>query len=237
MKTLINICIGGAACILIATLSANAAIVFSEGFESPVVSGYSQASSPSANWVMSDSGGNPYGWERKGLHNTDDTTFSTPYGDQAFSVRFYQGAYLTTSVGALGSVSNGEDYTVTFNIAGLTSNSAAANYNLELWALSGVTDTNRRHNSFDGAGTAVLLGSATGSVSSTDMSASDSISYSATATYAGYDLAIRIAPGGNNSSNHITYDNIQLDVVPEPSAFALIGLGLLGLYFLRRRPA
>jgi hypothetical protein len=190
-------------------------VLLSEDFESPVVVGYDDKTAPdNGNWQMSTSSGNPFGWDRKGLHNEDDATFTTPSGTQGYSTRFYQGVYLTTKVGVVGQLVENAVYSITFNVAKTTATDGP--YKLEFWALDGVSDSNRAHQTFNSAGTSVLIDTAQGTVSTNDMSHTDTINFSATSSSlsslgitAGFDLAVRIV--GRSSSAFVTYDNIVVN--------------------------
>lgn len=89
-------------------------VIFSEGFESPVVSGYAQKKAPSIGWVKANQG---YGSDRQGLINKDSGGFTADDGNnQAYAFR-YTNSGMTTAEGYIGPLTLGITYTVSFDVA------------------------------------------------------------------------------------------------------------------------
>lgn len=90
---------------------AHAAVMFYESFESPVVAGYSQGTSPdNGNWVRSNVG---FGSGSHGIINNDAAVYPTPYGNQSYAFR-YTNSGLTTAEGVIGNIEAGVTYTISF---------------------------------------------------------------------------------------------------------------------------
>ena len=91
---------------------AQAVVIFSEDFESPVVSGFSKGTLPdNGYWVGSSAGS---GSDRKGLINEDGGDFTDPVGEQAFAFR-YTNSGLTTADAVIGDFMSGITYTISFD--------------------------------------------------------------------------------------------------------------------------
>jgi hypothetical protein len=206
--------------------TANAATLFTESFENPpnaTVSALATNAVP-VGWIGSNQGFNS---NRRGLANEDAGTFTTPYGSQAAFVWFFNNAGLTTVEGAVGTVSVGVTYMVSFNVANL-SDSTSDSYKLQLVAFNpGEARNDVRSDTFGS-----VLGVATGEATTSDMSQSVSFTFTADPgdPSLGKDLAIRIH---SQESNEVLFDNIKVETIPEPATAFLLGLG--GLALLRRR--
>lgn len=120
------------------------AVLFFEGFEEPVVSGYLEGGTSPANWVQADQG---FGASRHGLDNEDGADWDSPdpvNDAQGYNLR-YTNSGLTSAEGAIGALNvNKVKYTIRFKIVmdknietpTYTSGDTAA-YNVELCALKG----------------------------------------------------------------------------------------------------
>ena len=191
--------------------STSAQVVFSESFETPVVSGFSTNTVPSGSrWIGSTDG---FGATDRGLYNETvvwPTTppFTTPFGNQAYFIN-YSNSALTTAAGVTGqTVMPDTTYTVTFHAA-VTSGTASGAYRVELVAFTAAEGNSVR---IDANGTmpGTVLATATGTVTSTNMSAVGMVSFTpqASSSHLGKDLGIRLV----KSTNSVLYDNIRLIV-------------------------
>lgn len=179
--------------------SANAALIFSEGFENPVVTGFSNT--------------NPTGWAENGIstgggiNNDSDARLDTPFGDQAL---WTNGNDFTTTGGILPNVLlTNTTYTLTVNL-GRRTDLSGGTYTIALLAGTTVLDS-------DSA--AVLA-------ASTNFSQVSTIVFTPDASHnglLGQTLAIRL-----DGTTQTHFDNVQLFAVPEPTSLvmALIGLTL-----------
>ena len=196
--------------------TANAAIVYTDSFESPDISGES---------------GNPLptGWvERLDISGTARTAqtsaFPTPFGDQVLGM-FGGGSavyeVITTASILNETILSGFSYSATVHIGKRTDR----NPKVGVIRLAAV----------DGGGSVTVIDSTTGTPALTDFSETLDVSYVADGTYAGQRLAIILGEiaGTSGGTRHIGFDNLSVDVVPEPGSLALMGLG--GLCMLRRR--
>ncbi|BCX46311.1 hypothetical protein HAHE_02190 [Haloferula helveola] len=204
------------------TLSATPAttgVSFSESFESPVVAGFDDNTVPGGgNWIGASNG---FGSSNRGLFNETvawpaTPPFGTPYGDQAYYLNYTNSA-LTTAQGATGlTVTQDVTYTLTFNIA-VTEGTASSNYLVELVAFGASDDNSSRTNGQSGR-PGTVVGTASGSVTTTDMSATAFITYTpdGTSPDLGKELGIRLV----KASGSVLYDNIRLlsghDLNPDP---------------------
>ena len=112
-----------------------AQVIYSESFETPVVSGFDDNTVPDTGWVGSAQG---FGSSNRGLFNEivawpDTPKFTTPYGDQGYMLN-YTNSGLTTAQNAIsGTLTQDVTYTVTFNAA-VQVGTASASYRVELVA-------------------------------------------------------------------------------------------------------
>jgi hypothetical protein len=218
---MIRIRIRSASSIAIAAMSglvlkpATAGVVFSESFEAPVVSGFVTGTVPSGGkWIGANQG---FGAGNRGLYNEavvwpTTPAYTTPYGAQAYYLN-YTNSGLTTAEGVIGTLTADVTYTVTFNAA-VTASTASGNYRVELVAFAGEARNDMR-------GTfGTVLATATGSVTTNNMSAAGSLTFTPDGANAhlGKDVAIRLV----KSTNSVLYDNIRLvtghDLNPNPAS-------------------
>ncbi len=244
-KTLI-----GMVALLLAAGSANAAVVFSDNFESPVANTtYTLANtSGTANttkWVRATSGFNA---SRNGIVREDRVgeTFVDPVGNQAYGFRYSSNTGVTSAFEQIGSLATGQTITISFQVQQDNfSGNNYANYRASLVLFDGASTRNSTENLLNN--TVALLAQTNGTATSN--SSWDNISFSYTVGdpvldnngaaagtsttwldgLLGYDIAIRFAGQGYGA----VIDNVSVDVIPEPTAALLGSLGLLAL--LRRR--
>ncbi|MCH7226976.1 Ig-like domain-containing protein [Haloferula sp. A504] len=202
----------------IAMTPLHAGVVFSESFEIPVVSGFDDNTVPSGgNWIGATDG---FGSSNRGLYNETvvwpaTPPFTTPYGNQAYYLN-YTNSGLTTAEGVIGALTADVTYSVTFNTA-VTASTASGNYKVELVAFS-PGDDRADVNGTPLPGT--VLASATGAVTTDDMSATGSLTFTPDGANAhlGKDVGIRLV----KSTNSVLYDNIRLitghDLNPNPAS-------------------
>ncbi|MDA7881670.1 Ig-like domain-containing protein [Akkermansiaceae bacterium] len=198
---------------------ASAEVIFSESFESPVVSGFDDNTVPSSGWVGASNG---FGASNRGLFNefvawpgTPD--FSTPFGEQGYFLNYTNSA-LTMAQGTLTEpLTEGEVYTVTFN-AGVKAGVASSNYLVEFLAFEPGDDNNARK---DGQNTrpGTVLASASGPVTTNDLSESGSLTYTPSTgdPHLGKEIGVRLI----KSSGSVIYDNLRVikghDLAPVPA--------------------
>lgn len=196
-------CMSIAATVLVAgfvVASANAALIFSDSFENPAVTGLTNTNP--TGWT--ELGGNTSG----GINDEDSGKFTTPFGSQ---VLWANGTnqFITTSSILSAVLTANTDYTLTFYVA-KRSDVSGGNYKVELLAgstvLNTVTGTTPNNTTF--ANQVTLL-------------------FSPDAGHAGLlgqTLAIRV---GTNGSYQPQFDNFELDatLVPEPASLVLLGIG------------
>ena len=189
--------------------SAQAVIIFTESFEDPAVTGFTNT--------------NPTGWTELGggsaggINDEDTGAFTTPYGSQ---VAWANGTNQFITSGSILSdvLTAATTYTLDFNIAKRNTLSGGT-YRVEL--LAGAT----------------VLATVTGTPLLSDFSESDQIVFTPDGSHAallGQTLAIRF---GTDGSFQPQFDNFILDAtaVPEPSAACLLGLAACGLLIRRSR--
>ncbi|NNC87705.1 MAG: hypothetical protein HKN82_04505 [Akkermansiaceae bacterium] len=213
-------------------------VVFSESFESPVVGGFAENTVPDTGWVGATQG---FGATRRGLYNEAvawpvTPKFSTPYGEQAYLLN-YTNSGLTTAQGTISStLTAGAEYKISFNAA-VQSGTASANYLVEFVAFDPADDDAARRECRDGR-PGTVLATASGSVTTTDMSASDSIVFTTDGTDAhlGKELGIRFIKG----SGSMLYDNLRLiighDFEPSPGSGVTVAGGDVPLGWTNRTP-
>jgi len=199
-------------------------VIFGEHFEDPDVPGNAERGD---GWSNID----PVGWTTTGhpsytgLADESTTTgygFSTPDGAQASWI-YGNGAMMTTPSILSAALEADTIYTLTWDAA-KPSNGSDIEYIVELLA-----------------GTEVLS-TKTGWATSSDMSLSDSLTFTADGSdpNLGETLAIRLMKGAGDWHYNPLFDNVQLtaapvggDIIPEPATLSLLGLG--ALLALRRR--
>lgn len=206
-------------------------MVFSESFETPAVSSFDDNTVPSSGWVGATAG---FGATNRGLYHSFSAwpatpDFSTPYGDQAYFLN-YSNSGLTTAQGAISeTLTADETYTVSFNAAIKDGVSSGA-YLVELVAFDAGDDDNARKNA-QGNRPGTVLASATGSVTSHDMSQTGSVSFTAPAgdPSLGNEIGIRLV----KSTASVLYDNVRLvighDLTPSPEDGVTIAGGNVNL--------
>lgn len=215
---------------------AYSAVVFSESFESPVVSGFVDNTVPdNGNWIGSRG---PYQATLRGLYNDDfawpDTAdFTTPYGDQGYYLN-YSTTSLTTSVGATGqTVTADVSYTVTFNAAVV--DGQTADYYVELVAFEASDDNTARE---DPTGSGTVLASSTGPITGSDMTTTGTIIFTPDGSnpHLGKELGIRL----DKATGSAIYDNIRLivghDYVPTPESGVIVPSGTVSLSWTNSPP-
>jgi hypothetical protein len=213
-------------------------VVFSESFETPVVTGFDDNTVPASGWVGATNG---FGATNRGLINEFVNSpatppFSTPYGEQAYFIN-YTNSGLTTAQGATGETLTAETtYTVSFNAA-VRAGAASADYLVEFVAFDPAHDNNARSNcQSNRPGT--VLATATGTATTTDMSASDSIIFTPDGAdpNLGKEIGIRLI----KASGSMLYDNIRLitghDFTPSPEDGVTIAGGSVLLSWTNRSP-
>jgi hypothetical protein len=201
----------------ISSLPASSRVVFSESFEAPVVTGFDDNTVPSGGkWIGTDQG---FGSSNRGLYNhavvwPATPPFTTPYGDQAYYLSYTNSA-LTTAEGATGQTLTADVvYQVAFNTA-VAAGTTSGNYRVELVAFAPGEVRNDARGTFG-----TVLATATGAVSTRDMSAAGSLTFTAGAgnAHLGKDLGIRLV----KSTHSVLYDNIRLitghDLNPSPAS-------------------
>ena len=211
----------------VSSATVSAGVLFYDSFEEPVVPDIHPTGSNQ--WVISgfNSNGPWPGWVGGGARYTGilnkavnvagSELFVNSFGDQVAFI--FSGptedtsANLTTTSDSLDAVLTADAvYTLTFNTA--SASGAAADYHVELLAIIDNEDP--------ALAVETILDSATGSLTSNDLSAnSDSIVFVATAGHAnlGERVAIRLRKGDGYYENNVYYDNVQLTAVAELASF------------------
>lgn len=246
IKTLLALLTAGA----FGAVSANAAVVFSDNFESPVAStSYTLANtSGTANttkWVRASSG---FSSTRNGIVREDRVgeTFVDPVGNQAYGFRYSSNTGLTSAFNQIGALEVGQTITLTFNVIRDNFNgNNYANYNASIVLFDGAGTRNSVENNLNG--TFAVLARATGTAASNTTYGTVTLSYTVGAPVVdnngaaagvstayntnllGKDIAVRWGGQGFGA----VIDNVSVDIIPEPSAALLGGVGMLML--LRRR--
>jgi len=219
-RTILGLAVVAVAAIVLTAASANADMVFSENFESPVVVGYDQYPPLPAGWVASNQG---YGSNKSGL-------FNDGAGNQSYAFR-YTNSGLTTAEGVIGDLTLGETYTISFDVAADLDLTQLA-YTAQLVAFA--PEAPRNDTRSTPAGSEVL--SSSGGKANDD-GTWRTVSFEFTpdavdnAASIGKDLGIRFI----GASSSALIDNVKVDVVPEPATMSLLVLGGLGLLRRRRR--
>ena len=233
------------AALAITAASVNAAVVFTDDFESSVASTtYTVANTSgqidTTKWVRSASGFNS---TRNGIVSDLRTgeTFNDPTGAQAWAGRYSSNTGLTSAFQQIGTLTAGQTITVSFDSTIDTFNNGSAIYAM-LVVFDGAGTRNSveipQNNTF--AVLDLFTGTATASYATYSFSytVGDPVVDNNGGTTGGgtawdpnslgKDIAIRFA-----HRNGALVDNVSVNIVPEPSAALLGGLGFLML--LRRR--
>jgi hypothetical protein len=222
-----------------ATSVSESAAIFTEDFQTPDVTGYSQGTRPS-NWVAAGGG---YGSDRHGLIDEDSGAFngqSTPLvddGEQAYAFRYTSSPAIVTTAGLIGTVANDQTITVIFDaVEDLGDNEGSAvQYDAYLFAIA---DGATRASNFGGTGwtqLARLTGDVTpGTTWETGIQFSYTTTLADSAVF-GQDYAIAFTDSwtGSGGDSSALIDNIS--VIPESSSVFLGGLGMLLMLRRRRR--
>lgn len=194
-----------------------ATILFTEDFESPNVTGDSNTNALPTGWA---SVGNTANFE----YLVEGFTGS---GEQVLWIRGggsgKTGAVVTTASILSDTVVTGSEYTVSFDWGGLSNR--PYQFEVELLAV----DTGGGETQL---GTSGVIGNGSTNANG-NVNTPESFSVTPT-TNAGERLAIKITAlaGG---TRHNAFDNVVLEVVPEPGSLALLGMGALCLAVRRRR--
>jgi hypothetical protein len=222
--------------------AANAAVVFSDDFESPDVTaaqsdGNTSGAIDSSKWVQADTG---YGSGRQGIVDEAHGDFTDPVGEQGYAFR-YTNSGITTAEGLIGDLTSGVTYTVSFDVV-LDGHNDGRPYDAGLVTFAGAGTRNDMTDGMSTKTTAVLAtlsgagsdgsGGADGNGVLVDTEYQNlSFSYTADGTEStlGQDVALRF----DGATTTAIIDNVSVGVVPEPASLALMGLG--GLLMLPRR--
>ena len=240
----------------LAAAAADAAVVFSDDFESPNASTSYNITNTSGlvdttKWVRTTTGA--FGATRSGIVGDDrdgeNFTDPSPTGTQAYALRYSSNTGLTSAFEQIGTLAVGQTITLTFDVTQQQWNSGTiyTGYLAQLVLFDGASTRNvvsatGLDNTF------AVLARATGDATGTDYD-TVSLSYTvgnavfdnngATAgvattyldTFVGKDIAIRF--GGNGYSALIDNVSVSITTIPEPRAALLGGIGLVLL--MRRR--
>jgi fibronectin-binding autotransporter adhesin len=185
----------------LAAVSASAAIVFYEDFESPVVNGYAEGTSP-VNWVRAASG---FGSGSHGLDNKNGDDFAAPFGnDQAYAFR-YTNSGLTTAEGFIGQLTGNVTYTISFDVVRDGGGGNGTPYNVQLIAFAAGAD---RSNCQSIPANSALLTNKSGNATSDGAWTTVNFSYRTDNgnPYLFKDLGIRLIGGSITA----TIDNVQV---------------------------
>lgn len=220
------------ACLIFGSSLVNAAVVFSEDFESPDVpattGGLLNNGPVPTDWVGANQG---FGASRRGIVDKAGGDFSAAAGnDQAFAFR-YTNSGLTSAEGVIGALTLGTTITISFDVVRDDGGDSGTPYIAQLIAMPGGAARNDTRPSFTNF---TLLASVSGDSSGDGLFTTIMFDYTPEAGDPGIgdDLTVRFL-GATTSA---TIDNVSVDVspVPEPGSMALFGLGGL-LFFARRR--
>jgi len=215
-------------------ISSHAASIFSDSFESPDVTGRSDTlptgwDVPGTDPLNGDAAverTNRIGTYQETGATTGDDNFTTPFGEQVAWVHGdnYNNYLITNDTGLSATVAADTVYTLTWNVGSDNGDSGLGTRGYKMRLLAG--------------NSTVLAGGSFTFLENQDLSATDSLSFTTSATPANLGETLRIrmeADGPNSLRDDILFDNLELDasVIPEPSVALLGGLGILAL--LRRR--
>jgi autotransporter-associated beta strand protein len=207
-----NTTVHGVAALLLVcamTQSSRAQLIYSEDFESPVVTGYAQGTDPSG-WTGATQG---FGATRRGLDNKDGGDFTAPDGnDQVYAFR-YTNSGMTTDQGTIGVLEANTTYVIQFDVVWdlsqdsptYTSNTGLS-YNVQFMSFSNSVARNDCRSTPSGA---IVFASTTGNAPNDGSFETVSFSFRPTASedgWLGEDLAIRLK--GSTTSAGI--DNIRV---------------------------
>lgn len=224
---------------LLAGLPAHGAIVFSDDFESPDVTGAQSDGNTSgaidtAKWVKANQG---FGSGRQGTVDESHGDFTDPVGEQGYAFR-YTNSGITSQTGVIGALTAGETYTVTFDVV-LDGHNNTTPYNAMLVTFNGGNRNDTRGGGTTGTTSTLATVSSPsdglgGNITVNTTYQTVTLTYTSDGTEAelGHDVAVRFI--GATSSAII--DNVSVDVlIPEPGSLALLGLGGLMVGYRRRR--
>jgi hypothetical protein len=235
--------------LLVTAMPVSAVIVFQDNFEAGAASnatslngsgttpdvltytaGNTSRQYNSTLWVDTTQG---YGADRQGLIDggtggTDLGNFTPDgAGPQAYTFR-YTNSGLTSNVGTIGTLTVGQTITVSFDVVIDGWNSGAA-YNVSLVTFNGAARGDVRSNAGETSTLANVSGNATSSFQTIN-----SLSYTVDGTESviGHDIALRFY--GQTSAAIIDNVSVDIQLIPEPSVFALSMFGFGALWLLRR---
>jgi len=173
-------------------------LLYSEDFEAPVVSGWSQGSKPTG-WLLADTG---FGANRIGLNNADGGDWTPAIGDDQGMDPNYTNSGACTDVGEIGTIDiNTVTYKLTVTIAydkdlsGKAYGSASGAYDVMLCALEGGFDRQdwaAGALNFDARALITLAGSVADDGGIHEFSGTYTTDPTTDAGKSGYDLAVGI---------------------------------------------
>lgn len=176
-------------------------LIFSEDFEAPVVSGYSQGTAPGG-WVKASVG---YKSSNHGLINKDSGVFTASEGnDQGYAFR-YTNSGLTTAEGVIGVLEADVTYTISFDVVrDGGSLGAGTAYKVNFMTFDAVQNRADVDNGPQGTN----LASKSGTAPEDGSRASDSFEFTADAAnaYLGQDIAVRL----DGATNNAIIDNVRV---------------------------
>ncbi|PQJ27328.1 InlB B-repeat-containing protein, partial [Rubritalea profundi] len=194
--------------------------LLTEGFESPVVSGWSTKTIPNnGNWI-SPTSPDGYGWNLHGLVNEDSGYFSNAdvSNNQAYRMTYQNRSGMTSAVGAIEVLEEDTTYVVEFTAVEDSSNSGRK-YNIQLIAFDEGAD--RSPTSTIPAGSHLLY-EATGEISTGGGIDYVRFTFSSDANHAamvGMDLGLRIR--STISQDMAIIDDVRISkILPDPNTYS-----------------
>lgn len=185
-------------------------VLFTEDFESPVVSGYAEGTSPdNGQWVRATEG---FGGSRHGMINTNSGVFSTtPPNAQGYAFR-YTNSGLTSQKDTVEVLYTGITYSASFDVV---NDGSTSNYSAQLIAF---TYNAARNDCRETPSGSIVLNTIAGVVNPDGIFETIQFSYTATSNdlaYLGYDIGIRFYGGSRAIIDNVVISNdVTGDVIP-----------------------